>query len=243
MIKPRLAILDGDILAYRAAFWADCEGPEWLGSRLVEDVKRWTPPDVDEIVVELSCRREHNFRRDHYPEYKAHRNERPTPDTLPAALEFIRDNYPTLSVPRLEADDLIGIEQSGGRAIGVTIDKDLKQVPGWSWRPSVGDQREQGDPIFTTVEEGDRLFFKQWLTGDATDNIAGVWRMGPAKAEKVLNATLPQNWEAAVLAVYETSRDKNGSPYTLDFALSMATCVRILRDGEDAGSWKLRIWG
>ena len=43
MERPDVAVLDGDILCYRVAFWADQEGVEYLEERLEHDVKAWTP--------------------------------------------------------------------------------------------------------------------------------------------------------------------------------------------------------
>jgi hypothetical protein len=239
MNRPRTAILDGDILAYRAAFWADSEGPEWLELRMADDLKRWTPEGVDEVIVALSCRRDDNFRRDYYPDYKAHRNERPSPETLPDALAWLNDNATCLRKPRIEADDLIGMWQSGGKAIGVTIDKDLKQVPGWNWYPQVDPAEPRAEIMYTSLEDADKAFYKQWITGDSTDNIPGVWKVGPAKAEKMMAETLPQNWEALVLSLYERRPTKEGGAYTLDDAINQGVCVRILRDGEDVLPWQV----
>lgn len=234
------AILDGDILAYRAAFWADSEGPEWLESRLVDDVKRWTPDGVDKIVVALSCRRDDNFRRDYYPEYKAHRNERPSPETLPDALQWLRNNTEVVTMARHEADDLIGMWQSSGKAIGVTIDKDLKQVPGLNWYPQINPDEPRSEIVNTTIEEADRAFYRQWITGDSTDNIPGIWKLGPKKAETLMEQTLSQNWEALVLSLYEKRPTKDGGSYTMQDAIAMGICVRILRDGEDKTPWQSR---
>jgi len=239
MNKPTTAIIDGDILAYRAAFWADSEGPEWLESRLQDDLKRWTPDGVDKVIVALSCRRDDNFRRDYYPEYKAHRNERPSPESLPDALAWLKENCSCLMSDRLEADDLIGIWQSEGKAIGVTIDKDLKQIPGWSWYPQVDPDDPRAEVKYISVEEADAAFYRQWITGDSTDNIPGVWKLGPKKAEKLMSETLPQNWEALVLSLYEKRPNKDGKAYTLKDAVAMGICVRILRAGEDKVPWQV----
>jgi 5'-3' exonuclease len=231
------AILDGDILAYRAAFWADSEGGEWLESRVLDDLKRWTPPGITKIVVALSCRRSDNFRRDWLPQYKEHRNDRPTPDNLPDALQCIRDNSDVVEYERLEADDLMGIEKSALRAVCVTIDKDLQQVPGYWWYPPVDPDTPVGEINYTTVEEADFWFHRQWITGDSTDNIPGLWKMGPKKAEALLNQTHRKNHTALVLSLYEKRKNKQGDSYTYEDALAMMRAVRILRDGEISHPW------
>jgi len=142
------------------------------------------------------------------------------------ALELIR-NFNILEIPHLEADDIMGMGASSGKSIAVTIDKDLRSVPGWHWNPT----KEQG-PVEVDQYTADLNFHKQWLTGDTTDNIPGIWRFGPAKAEKWLKYVHPRNWTAAVLAAYDQSKKQDGSRYTLDECMIMARCVRILRDGE-----------
>lgn len=238
---PTIAVIDGDILAYRAAFWADSEGPEWLEDRIRDDLIRWTPPGVDKIYVALSCKRDENFRRDFYSEYKAKRDDRPSPETLPDAMSFLLENTEVIRIPRLEADDIIGMWQSRGEAIGVTIDKDLKQIPGYSWYPKLDDDTEIKEIEHTDLDKADWFFHRQWITGDSTDNVPGIWKMGPKKAEALLNATTPDKYTELVLSLYETRLNKEGNNYTPDDAMAMARAVRILRNGEDTNPWMPRV--
>jgi DNA polymerase-1 len=228
MTEPKVAILDGDILAYRAAFFVETEGIEYLEERLNFDIASWTPPGVEKIYIALSCSRSDNYRRDYWSKYKAHRDiNKHTPEALPEAEQYVRTLGTPLSVPRLEADDLMGMMASSGKAIAVTIDKDLRSVPGWHWNP---DKEEA--PVLVDEALADRNFYTQWLTGDSTDNVPGIWKLGPKKAATLLDSTPPQNWPALVLATYEQKKDKDGNNYNLDYAISQAICVRILRDGE-----------
>ncbi len=237
MKMTETAVIDGDILAYRAAFWADQEGGEWLEGRIIDDLKRWTPPGIKNIVVTLSCRRQDNFRKKWLPQYKEHRNDRPTPDNLPDAMQCLKDNALTITGEGLEADDLMGIMKSQLSAVCVTIDKDLQQVPGYWWYPPVDPDSPTGEIQYTTVEQADYWFHRQWITGDSTDNIPGIWKMGPKKAEALLNATAPKNHTALVLALYERKPTKDGGSYTYDDAVAMGKAVRILRDGEETHPW------
>lgn len=232
-MRTTTAVLDGDIIAYRAAFWADQEGGEWLEDRIKDDLKRWTPPCCDQIVVALSCKREDNFRRKFMPEYKLHRSDRPTPDNLPDALSCLKDNALVHFQEELEADDLMGIAKASLNAICVTIDKDLKQVPGYSWLPPIEPDSPQSEVIYTSVDEADWFFHRQWITGDSTDNIPGIWKLGPKKAEALLNATNKRNHTLLVLSLYERRKNKEGNPYTLDDAIAMGRAVRILRSQDD----------
>ena len=225
--RPSQAILDGDILCYRAAFWADQEGVDSLEERITHDVNAWTPFGVDKAYIALSCSRKDNYRRKFWEPYKAHRDvKRQTPECMDYALELIR-SFNILEIPHLEADDIMGMGASSGKSIAVTIDKDLRSVPGWHWNPD-----KELEPILVSEETADRNFHIQWLTGDTTDNIPGIWKMGPAKATKIIDSVSKDNWTQAVLATYEQSIDRNKEKYTYDYCITMARCVRILRYGE-----------
>jgi DNA polymerase-1 len=234
MKKPTTAILDGDILVYRAAFWADGDGIEDLPYRIKLDVTNWIPDGVDKVIVALSCPREKNYRRNFWPHYKIHRDSVKKPDCMDYTIECIYETGHTCRcVDSLEADDLIGMLVSSGMAIGVTIDKDLRQIPGWHWNPD-----KEDEPVEITQEEGDAFFYQQWLSGDSTDNIWGLWRVGPKKANKYLKDEERADWDDFVLDLYENEdwdkRPENRTPDMTrqDFALSQARCVRILRHGD-----------
>ena len=225
--RPDVAVLDGDIIAYRAAFWADQEGIEYLAERMEHDVKAWTPVGVTKVYVAISCDRKDNFRRQVWEPYKAHRDvKKQAPDSLSYAVDLIKQND-ILSVPTLEADDIMGLMASGNKAIAVTIDKDLRSVPGWHWNPD-----KEVKPLELDTYTADFNFHKQWIMGDTTDNIPGIWKWGPAKAEKWLKYVHPRNWTAAVLAAYDQAKPHEGDKYDYDYCIAMARCVRILRHGE-----------
>lgn len=232
---PRMAMLDGDIIAYRAAFWAESDGPEWLEARLEADLKTWTPPDVDAIQVALSCKREDNFRRKTLPEYKAHRNAKVSPQYLSLAVEILQEMANCVKQDSLEADDLMGMAKSANTHICVTIDKDLKSVPGWQFKPPL-ELEKMSEPEYTCLQTADFRFHKQWIMGDSTDNVAGIWKLGEKKAEDLLNYLTPANWTYGVFALYEQRPKQDGSRYSYSDAVAMAKAVRILRHGEDA-SW------
>jgi 5'-3' exonuclease len=104
-----------------------------------------------------------------------------------------------------EADDLIAIEATeiGPDAIVASIDKDMLQIPCRHFNFTTG--------VWTTVTEfgGLRSFYKQILTGDRADNIIGLYRVGPVKAEKMLQdcETEEELWDA-VLKAYDGDLDR-----------------------------------
>lgn len=225
---PCVAVLDGDIIAYRAAFWAETESVEDLEERITHDIAAWTPKGVTKVHVAISCPRNTNFRRKIFDAYKRHRDDgsRKTPEHLDYAVELVT-SINKLDIPTLEADDVMGIMASGYQAVAVTIDKDLRSVRGWHWNPD-----KEEIPVLVNAQVAEYNFHKQWLTGDTTDNIPGIWRCGPVKAAKILDSSLPHHWTDAVMYAYEHSVDAEGRPYTKEYALQMAQCVRILRSGE-----------
>lgn len=248
MNKPTEVILDGDIIAYRSAFWADSEGIDELPGRIQQDIKNWTPQGVNTVYIAMSCPRSHNFRRMFWPAYKQHRDDFKSPDSMEYALECIYNtkDVTVRCVNHLEADDLIGMLVSEGRAIGVTVDKDLRQIPGWHWNPD-----KEPEPVQVSGEEADKYFYQQWMTGDTTDNIWGLWKVGPAKAKKVLDNTPQEAWDQVIMTMYEdedwAKRPENKRPlemYRKEFALAQARCVRILRSGDyDKETNQINLWG
>ena len=238
MKEPKIAILDGDIIAYRVAFWAETEGIDEIPYRVYQDIQEWTPGNIDEIIVAMSCPRENNFRRDFWPLYKKHRDASRIPDALLYTIETIyetsdRDNIQVRCVDRLEADDLIGMMVSAGKAVGITIDKDLKQIPGWHMNPD-----KDGIPHYISEEEADAFFYEQWMAGDSTDNIWGLWRVGPKKARKILKEVEKKEWDGTIMEAYASEdwdkRPENRIPDMSkeEYALAQARCVRILRHGD-----------
>lgn len=225
---PTTCVLDGDIIAYKAAYWAETEGIEYLPDRIKHDIKAWTPPQCDTVYVALSCDRSNNFRRKVWDPYKRHRDSSShvPPDCLSYAIELVSETN-CLKHSNIEADDIMGMMASSYDAVAVTIDKDLRSVRGWHWNPM-----KEEKCVLLDARTAEYNFHSQWLSGDTTDNVPGIWRCGPAKAAKILGSTTSENWTDAVLATYEQALDVNGCRYGYDYAVKMAQCVRILRHGE-----------
>lgn len=236
MKKPKTALLDGDMIAHRAAYITD--NIEEVPLVIRQIIRAWTPPGVSHVFVARSADRADNFRRKVWSEYKAHRDRKQAPEDQIERLEYAKeciaeDDFHCKYVPTLEADDLMGIAASSGKAIAVTLDKDLLSVPGWHYRPEyshkgAGDTKVTHDPelIFQPPWKADMMFHMQWLMGDMTDNYPGIKNMGPKKAEKLLVQYHPRDWDTVCLVAY----DRAG--YDLDYCLAMARVARILRTGE-----------
>ncbi len=231
---PRTALIDGDIIVYRAAAWAHGNQGDLhdVIERVEAEAETWQlTAFCKKAIFCLSCSRDENFRRDHYPLYKSHRTGDP-PAMLDEAKRALRRLATTVTIPRLEADDIMGILATGTKVVNpviVTIDKDLLSVPGWHFNPD-----KQDFPTYITEDEADYNFATQWLTGDATDGFGGIKGVGPAKAAKILAAN-PVDWKALILLAY----DEAG--YTYDEAIAQARCARILRASDFAPAQRVAI--
>lgn len=237
MDMPKMALLDGDMIAHRAAFVAS--NVSEVRGTTHHVIKKWIPPGCTVTKITLSDSRANNLRRDYWPSYKGHRDNIEVDEGQVARLEeskyVMESDFDVRFVPRIEADDLMGVAASAGKAVAVTLDKDLVSCPGWHYRPEFshwGKQNEHGmrqqviKPALlqrVSQQEADHMFYSQWLMGDMTDNYPGLKGVGEKTAAKILAKHAPENWEVAVAAEYE----KRG--YDWDYCLSMARCARILR--------------
>lgn len=227
----RTALLDGDIIAYQSAAWAQARGVDGidLRDRVLWQATQWMQGAFcQKSIVMISCDRASNYRRSFWPEYKAHRDDHVDPPGREACASYLMESTASFRKPNIEADDLLGIVATKGLPDGttpviVTVDKDLRQIPGWHFNPD-----KEDFPVRVTPEEADFYFHQQWMSGDATDNIPGMYKWGPAKAQKLLHATPRADWDRAIIAAYAEHPRK----YPPGYALSQARCVRILRDGE-----------
>ncbi|WP_024537524.1 DNA polymerase I [Comamonas badia] len=137
------------------------------------------------------------FRDALYPEYKANRS--PMPDDLRAQIEPIHEvvkllGWPVLSVPGVEADDVIATLATRAAAQGITVvvssgDKDLSQLV--NERITIIDTMngKRRDVAGVTAEFGvppALMVDFQTLVGDAVDNVPGVTKVGPKTAAKWL---------------------------------------------------------
>lgn len=133
---------------------------------------------------------------------------------------YIINQYHYKVDPKLEADDLMSIDQDkyGLTTVICSRDKDLRMVPGWHYGWECGKQREFGplvvdDPGMLSLSGtkppkltgyGKLFFYAQLLMGDSVDNIPGCPGIGAKKAYDILNEPDGRSpWEK-VRATYES---------------------------------------
>lgn len=151
-----------------------------------------------QYLVYCFDRPEPSHRVDYYKEYKANREE--MPEDLEEQMPYIRQVTDLLGIAQMdrkkyEADDLIGslavwAEQNGILSTIISSDKDFAQL--------IGPQVHLYDPMKERVYDSEKVY-QRWgvypnqivdylaITGDASDNIPGVFGIGPKGAKKLLN--------------------------------------------------------
>lgn len=183
-------LIDGDIIAYRAAFSTQDLFPsdaikktDELISFIIEEcigIPFASPSDFQVYLTGAG-----NFRyaiaKSH--EYKGNRKATEKPIHLSVTRGYLTDNYGAITSSGEEADDLIAKEAAAlnYQCVVASIDKDMLQIPCWHYNFGKGE--------WSKVEpfQGTKFFYTQILTGDRADNIVGINGIGPVKAEKLLS--------------------------------------------------------
>lgn len=186
-----LALIDADIVAYRAAASAENE-PEDIAILRADKTMREILEITQAPMYRGFISGQTNFRKIINTQYKANRVGVPRPIHLTACQEFLIGEWECEVTDGHEADDALGMAQTD-KSIICSIDKDLLQVPGehYSWEitgTSHGKQWTRPATFHHTTElYGIRYFWKQMLVGDVSDNIFGVKGIGPKGADKLLD--------------------------------------------------------
>lgn len=176
-------LVDGDILAYRAAFATQDDLPKDAEEKLeilldfvLEETLDFVTPDQFEVYLTGP----NNFRFDiakSHP-YKGNRKATPKPTHLRHVRDYMVTKFGATVSEGEEADDLIAIEATrlGPDTVVASIDKDMLQIPCWHFNFNKKEWTQVSE------WEGNKFFYTQILTGDAADNIKGLYRVGPVKA-------------------------------------------------------------
>lgn len=151
-----------------------------------------------------------NYRKDLYPEYKMNRHADPKKRNpfVPKLRKMLADGGRAVEAHGMEADDQLRIwarelYDKGIPYIIVSIDKDLLMIPGQHYRI------HHKQFVTMTPEASMKFYYEQLLMGDATDNIKGVPRVGPVKAQRYLEGCITEeDHQAVVMQVYYTAFGK-----------------------------------
>ena len=148
--------------------------------------------------------------------------------------QYAVDIHKTFTYSNLEGDDVLGMMMGDpelkGDKVCVTIDKDLKTVPGLHFNP----MRRDDGIIEVTEEDADYNHLLQSLTGDAVDGYSGCPGIGIKRATRILDEDA--SWDS-VISTY------NKAGLTEEDALVQARVARILRHGEyNKKKKEVRLW-
>lgn len=206
--RPRLFLLDGTALVYRAHFAflrnpmmnrkGEVVSAVFGFANALFQVLRQEKPEYLGVAFD---RGEPTFRHERYAGYKA--NRPPMPDELASQLPRVRElveaaGLAVLERVGVEADDLIGTAarqavDAGCDVVIVSGDKDFMQLVGGGIRqwipPSAGGEGQWIDPPEVEAKWGvspEQMIDLLALMGDASDNVPGVQGVGPKTAAQLL---------------------------------------------------------
>lgn len=205
----RKALLDGDVLIYQAGFASDATAkrawvddgndPEefdikehhepWQYQRfLVKQMIQRLLDATNSTTYAVAISHPVNHRERMFPDYKMNRDVTHKPFWHKEIKEYLLDEHGAVfSMAGDEADDLLGQWQMMALAddeetVICSIDKDLDLIPGLHYNFSK--TRAENGVYDMEDPECFRLFYKQIITGDSTDNIPGIFKKRGIKASK-----------------------------------------------------------
>jgi len=252
-----LALIDLDPLPYSYGELTFDDGalmPDSLVQKMVDDkIRNITERSGADDWIGYLSDSPSNFRNDIATilPYKGNRDGNKKPPKYQMLRDYLQEAYPdqVTMIYGMEADDALAIYQykrmfgwpitsrytieemmEGCNTIICTIDKDLEMVPGWHYKWAKG-STEETPPFFVTEIEGLRFFYKQLMTGDATDNIKGLHGVG--KKSKLLDYIddCEEEWMMAA-HVYEHYTKRFGY-YAASFMRENATLLWMKRSEDD----------
>lgn len=218
MLRPKSVtkvIIDGDIIGYRAAAGTEGQHPDdtldkvdTLMNYIVGETVVF--PTKDNLECYLTGKGNFRYEVAKTAPYKGNRKDVVKPTNLPAARQHLIDKWGAVVSQGEEADDLIGIASCIGdpeTTVVCTIDKDMMQLHGWNFN------FVKNEWNYISVDEGNKFFYTQILTGDSADHIKGIHRVGPVKAGKILEGltTEREMYEACLNAYMNNSPERRGN--------------------------------
>ena len=198
-------LIDGDIIAYvcSSAVQKDIDWGDGLWTchaflndavdyfkQLLGEIKRsldlkWNRSaklDWDNILFCFSS--SENYRKKLNPEYKAQRVSHRKPTCYKGLVEYIKENYNSVSYGDLEGDDIISVISTcfKNNTVIISGDKDFKTVPCSFFYNFMQDTLG-----YTDEKTAYKNLLKQVLTGDTADNYKGCPKIGPVTAQKLID--------------------------------------------------------
>jgi 5'-3' exonuclease len=194
-----ICLIDGDVIAYIAAYGNEEEEAQVSLDKLVVDIM----DSVFASGTKIAVKGIGNFRNDMYDEYKG---TRASDDEYRAYIDRLRkylvDHHEGEEAHGQEADDLLAqwaqeCMDAGEEYAIASIDKDLLTIPGVHFNIRKNIVSHVDD------DEADYLLNRQLLMGDSADNIPGLPGIGAKRAEKILEGVAYGKRREAVKNAYK----------------------------------------
>lgn len=199
-------LVDGDVIAYRAAYSSEGEPVATAKEKtdeLMDNISFDTTTRGEDLEVYLTGKG--NFRYNISPSYKANRKDTPRPEHLSAVRDYLVEEWDAVVSKGQEADDLIAIRATelAYDCTIVSTDKDFKQIPCRHYNPTKGEWSSVGE------FEAMVFFYTQILTGDRADNVEGLYGIGPVKSKRIVSSckTEQELWDK-VLSAYDKDEER-----------------------------------
>lgn len=203
-------LIDGDILLYRCGFAADSQvkkeykennpgaSDEEIAAYMAEyDYTGFALGNAKEVIKEVGklfddsnmrvfLTGHGNFREQVATilPYKGNRDPTHKPKYYKEIKQYLIDVWNAEVIHGCEADDALGCAQWAAKdrsTVLCTIDKDLDMIPGHHYN------FVKKEYYYVGKEYADMRLFYQMLTGDRTDNIPGINKIGDVRATKLLD--------------------------------------------------------
>jgi hypothetical protein len=180
IVAPEVALIDADIVLHRVGFTTE-KDEFWIAKARADEMLDGILLDTGVTRFELwiSDSSTNNFRYKLYPKYKANRTK-PKPKHHETLKAYLISEWGARFSEGMEADDYLGIlqDEEGQSTVICSIDKDLKQIPGLHY----DFVKKEWHTI--SWEQATTAFFEQVAIGDVSDNIPGLYGIGPTKARR-----------------------------------------------------------
>lgn len=205
MQSPQHILIDGSSYLFRAFYVPQLKRMQTTDGQptgavfgVLNMIKSLMVEYPDSNIVAIFDAKGKTFRNDLYSDYKA--NRPPMPDELRSQIDYVHRGVkalgvPLISVPGVEADDVIGTYAQQAASVGQSVlvatgDKDLAQIV--NDKVSLIDTMKKVvlDPAGVEQKFGvrpDQIIDYLALMGDSSDNIPGVPKVGPKTAVKWIN--------------------------------------------------------
>ncbi len=201
--EKRLILVDGSSFLFRAYHAmpdlqtraGQLTGAVYGVTNMLRKLLRECDPELIAIVFDAKGK---TFRHEMYEQYKA--NRPPAPPELVSQIRYVHDitramGLPLICIPGVEADDVIGtlaVQATRKKmdVLVVTGDKDMAQLVN-EHVTLVDTMKDQTTDIQGVIDKfgvrPEQIIDFLALTGDSSDNIPGVPKVGPKTAAKWLN--------------------------------------------------------